>query len=159
MEIGCLPFILLGVNQVEPTWTDTQMRRFIPLAVLLLAACTDSTGSAFPVHGTYDLQTYDGRSLPADLGWTDATGYRNQWSLMSAEVTLHDDGGYAERYTYRGRLDDTHFTVTGNYKSHRNGREHLIVVSNGTRELHSCSVSRVGMSCERDGLNHTLGIR
>jgi len=135
------------------------MRPLILLGILLLAACSNSTGSAFPVQGTYDLQTYDGRAIPADLGWTDPTGYHNSWSLVSAEVTLHEDGGYAETYTYRGRLDDTHFRLTGTYTSRRNGSDNLVVVSNGKRELHSCNVSRADMTCERDGLNHTLRMR
>jgi|GEM_PF-4695786 len=135
------------------------MRYSILLMALLLASCADSTGAAFPVHGTYDLQTYDGRAIPADLSWTDDRGFRNEWHLESAEVTLHEDGGYAELYTYRGRLDATQFRMNGIYTSRRNGSEQLITVSNGTRELHSCSINQAAMSCDRDGLNHTLRIR
>jgi hypothetical protein len=77
------------------------MRRFATLLTLvLLAACnTEVDGSTRPssVVGTYELQTYGGRSLPAVVS-NDAGGVTE---VVSGELVIGADNTWTETRSYR----------------------------------------------------------
>ncbi len=79
--------------------------------VLSAAACSDlTTGLGYGnVTGTYNLQTFNGSSLPA---FFDQNGFQ-QRDLVAETFTLYSDGTYTD--DYRMRTSDQNGTSELNY--------------------------------------------
>jgi hypothetical protein len=77
------------------------MRRFAaPLAVLLVAACTNEIDTSIrpeAVVGMYDLRSYGGQKLPTVVS-TDPNG---AMELLSGELVIDADKSWSETRVYR----------------------------------------------------------
>jgi hypothetical protein len=88
------------------------MRRFVTLlTVVLLTACNteiDGSTRASSVVGTYELQTYGGRSLPAVVS-NDEGGITE---VVSGELVIGADNTWSETRSYRMTASGTSQTAS-----------------------------------------------
>lgn len=93
------------------------MRNLLAAACLLLVACSDSTGPAASVAGTYDLTAIDGERLPYEILGQE---------ILSGTLLLREGGTFTSSIRSRyedfvtGEMEEETETESGTYS--RDGR-------------------------------------
>jgi hypothetical protein len=128
----------------------------LPLLVVpaLLLACS-STEPAFPLDGTYDLLSLDGRELPQNHSWTDRAGHLNQRDLTGGDFTFRN-GHWVEVRRFRTAIEDgSELRRSGRMVVESAGDEHRLLMGPFGSDTHRCTVRRSGMECEEGGVLST----
>ena len=123
------------------------MRKLFAAALLVLAACSDSTGPNARL-GTYSLVSINGQDLPVVVGTISGTTVE----IISGEVTLNSNGTFTDRTDYRFTSNagvDTDFEIaTGTYSV--NGNNVTFLTSDG--DSYSMAISGQTLTQVEPGL-------
>jgi hypothetical protein len=97
----------------QSTPTEISVRRLLSIALIAVTAltavgCSDSTGPAASLSGTYNLRTINNQPLPATLYYTSASDHIE---ILNSQITLFSDGTYADNT----RVQDTSYGPTTVY--------------------------------------------
>ena len=91
-------------------------RRLLAAALLLLAACRDSTAPDPGLPGTYSLSRIGGEPLP----WPQLPAEGDTAWVLSGTFIVHADDTFVESYNYRfvrhGTVELQHFENSGEYR-------------------------------------------
>ena len=90
------------------------MRRLLlAFASIALIACggSDSTGPVASAEGTWDLQTLNGKTLPATYFTDPATGDKSE--ILNDQFIFTADGNFTEAFTVRDTQGTTVTTTPG----------------------------------------------